>query len=113
MIKKRKKYAKCQKAARKKSEYDNSILLTLLAGRIIFYPMNKNNIAQIIKRIRQAENLRQVEVAEMLGSSQGHITHIETGRGMMSLDMFVALVSRLGYKAEIEDGKIAVYKKIG
>ena len=48
--------------------------------------MNKKQIGRNIQRIRQVQNITQAELAEMVHLSVVHISHIETGASMPSLD---------------------------
>ena len=49
-------------------------------------------IGQRIRRIRKAHGLSQEELAEKVGISTTHMSHIETGNTKLSLPVFVELL---------------------
>lgn len=53
-------------------------------------------IGQRIRKIRKARGLSQEELAEQVGISTTHMSHIETGNTKMSLSIFAALAAALG-----------------
>lgn len=57
--------------------------------------MNYFEIGQRIRRIRKAKNLSQEQLAEKIGISTTHMSHIETGNTKLSLPVFVAIAEVL------------------
>lgn len=57
--------------------------------------MNYYEIGQRIRRIRKAHRLSQEELAEKVGISTTHMSHIETGNTKLSLPVFVDIAQAL------------------
>lgn len=57
-------------------------------------------IGQRIRKIRKAYGLSQGELAEKVGISITHMSHIETGNTKLSLPVFAALVAALEVRAD-------------
>ena len=57
--------------------------------------MNYYEIGQRIRRIRKARRLSQEELAEKVGMSTTHMSHIETGNTKLSLPVFVNIARAL------------------
>lgn len=57
-------------------------------------------IGQRIRKIRKARGLSQEELAEEVGISVTHMSHIETGNTKLSLPVFVELSSVLEVRAD-------------
>lgn len=57
-------------------------------------------IGQRIRKIRKAQNLSQDELAEKVGISTTHMSHIETGNTKLSLPVFVNLASALDVRTD-------------
>lgn len=57
--------------------------------------MDYYKIGQRIRRIRKAHKLSQEELAEKVGISTTHMSHIETGNTKLSLPVFVAIAEAL------------------
>ena len=57
-------------------------------------------IGQRIRKVRKARGLSQEELAEKVGISTTHMSHIETGNTKMSLPIFAALASALETRAD-------------
>ena len=57
--------------------------------------MNYYEIGQRIRKYRKAHQLSQEELAERVGISATHMSHIETGNTKLSLPVLVALASVL------------------
>lgn len=57
--------------------------------------MNYYEIGQRIRRIRKAHGLSQEELAEKIGISTTHMSHIETGNTKLSLPVLVSIASVL------------------
>ena len=57
--------------------------------------MNYYAIGQKIRKIRKAHGLSQEELAEKVGSSTTHMSHIETGNTKLSLPVFVDIANAL------------------
>lgn len=53
--------------------------------------MNYFEIGQRIRKYRKAQNLSQEELAEKVGISVTHMSHIETGNTKLSLPVFVKM----------------------
>ena len=52
-------------------------------------------IGQNIRKLRMKQGLKQRELAERVNISSQHISHIETGRGQLSLPTLVAIANVL------------------
>ena len=57
--------------------------------------MNYYEIGQRIRKIRKAHGLSQEELAEKIGISTTHMSHIETGNTKLSLPVLVSIASVL------------------
>lgn len=57
-------------------------------------------IGQRIRKIRKARNLSQEDLAEKIGISTTHMSHIETGNTKLSLTVFVDLAEVLEVHAD-------------
>ncbi len=57
-------------------------------------------IGQRIRKIRKAHGISQEELAEKIGISTTHMSHIETGNTKLSLPVFVALSTALDVCAD-------------
>ena len=57
--------------------------------------MDYYEIGQRIRRIRKAHKLSQEELAEKVGISTTHMSHIETGNTKLSLPVFVYIAEAL------------------
>lgn len=62
--------------------------------------MNYYEIGQRIRKIRKANNLSQEQLAEMVGISTTHMSHIETGNTKLSLQVFVDIASALSVQTD-------------
>lgn len=62
--------------------------------------MNYYEIGQRIRKIRKANNLSQEQLAEEVGISATHMSHIETGNTKLSLQVLVALASTLSVQTD-------------
>lgn len=67
-------------------------------------------IGQRIRKIRKAHNLSQEELAEKIGISTTHMSHIETGNTKLSLPVFVDLAAALEVRTDelLYDDSLAV-----
>ncbi len=64
--------------------------------------MNYFEIGQRIRKYRKSNNLSQEELAEKVGISVTHMSHIETGNTKLSLPVLVEIAKELGiYTDEI------------
>ncbi len=54
-------------------------------------------LAKLLRSIREGEALTQAELAEMLGISKQHLSHIENGRKVVSPERAASWAARLGY----------------
>lgn len=57
--------------------------------------MDYYEIGQQIRKYRKAHGLSQEQLAELVGISVPHMSHIETGNTKLSLPVFVALANAL------------------
>lgn len=66
-------------------------------------------IGQRIRKIRKAHGLSQEELAEKVGISTTHMSHIETGNTKLSLPVFVELAEALDIRTDemLFDGEFA------
>lgn len=67
-------------------------------GRYLF--MNYYEIGQRIRRFRKAYNLSQEQLAEKIGISVTHMSHIETGNTKLSLPVFVDIADALSVRTD-------------
>lgn len=62
--------------------------------------MNYYEIGQRIRKFRKACNLSQEELAEKVGISTTHMSHIETGNTKLSLSVFVDIANALSIQTD-------------
>lgn len=62
--------------------------------------MDYYEIGQRIRKFRKARGLSQETLAEKIGISVTHMSHIETGNTKLSLPVFVEIVSALDIQAD-------------
>lgn len=62
--------------------------------------MNYYEIGQRIRKYRKACNLSQEKLAEIIGISPTHMSHIETGNTKLSLAVLVAISSALSVQID-------------
>jgi len=62
--------------------------------------MNYYEIGQRIRKFRKACNLSQEELAEKVGISTTHMSHIETGNTKLSLPVFVDIANALSVQTD-------------
>ena len=62
--------------------------------------MNYYEIGQRIRKCRKAQQLSQEELAEKIGISTTHMSHIETGNTKLSLPVLVALADELEVRTD-------------
>ncbi len=62
--------------------------------------MDYYKIGQQIRKIRRAHGLSQEELAEKVGISVPHMSHIETGNTKLSLPVFVDIANALEVRAD-------------
>lgn len=62
--------------------------------------MNYFEIGQRIRKFRKAYNLSQEQLAEKVGISTTHMSHIETGNTKLSLPVFVDIANALSVKTD-------------
>ena len=60
------------------------------------FGVNYYAIGQRIRKIRKAQNLSQEQLAEKIGISTTHMSHIETGNTKLSLPVLVDISTVLG-----------------
>ena len=63
--------------------------------------MNYFEIGQRIRKIRKAQNLSQEELAEKVGISTTHMSHIETGNTKLSLQVLVCIAEALEVSTDV------------
>lgn len=64
------------------------------------HTVNYYEIGQRIRKIRKANNLSQEQLAEKVGISITHMSHIETGNTKLSLPVFVAIAGALSVQTD-------------
>lgn len=62
--------------------------------------MNYYEIGQRIRKFRKAYNLSQEQLAEKVGISTTHMSHIETGNTKLSLPVFVDIANVLSVRTD-------------
>lgn len=62
--------------------------------------MNYYEIGQRIRKMRKAHDLSQEELAEKIGISTTHMSHIETGNTKLSLPVLVSISQALGVQTD-------------
>ena len=62
--------------------------------------MDYYEIGQKVRKIRKARGMSQEALAERIGISTTHMSHIETGNTKLSLPVFIALASALEVSAD-------------
>lgn len=62
--------------------------------------MNYFEIGQRVRRYRRAKGLSQEELAEKVGISSTHMSHIETGNTKLSLSVLVLLAAALEVRTD-------------
>ena len=62
--------------------------------------MNYFEIGQRIRKLRKAYNLSQEQLAERVGISTTHMSHIETGNTKLSLTVFVDIAKALSVQTD-------------
>ncbi len=62
--------------------------------------MNYYEIGQRIRKYRKACNLSQEQLAEKIGISTTHMSHIETGNTKLSLPVFVDIANTLSVQTD-------------
>ena len=64
-------------------------------------------IGQKIRKYRKAQGISQEQLAERIGVSVTHMSHIETGNTKLSLSVFVAIADSLNVRTDdlLSDGQ--------
>lgn len=62
--------------------------------------MDYYRIGQQIRKYRKAHNLSQEQLAELIGISVTHMSHIETGNTKLSLQVFVDIAKTLNVQTD-------------
>ena len=62
--------------------------------------MNYNKIGEKIRKYRKEKGISQEELAEKVGISVTHMSHIETANTKMSLPVLVSMAEALGVKTD-------------
>jgi transcriptional regulator with XRE-family HTH domain len=62
--------------------------------------INYYEIGQRIRKFRKAHNLSQEQLAEQIGISTTHLSHIETGNTKLSLPVFVKIAETLSIQTD-------------
>ena len=71
--------------------------------------MDYYQIGQRIRKTRRAHGLSQEELAELVGISTTHMSHIETGNTKLSLQVLVDIAVKLEVKTDdLLNGEIAI-----
>ena len=63
--------------------------------------MDYYEIGQRIRKIRKARGISQEQLAEMVGISTTHMSHIETANTKLSLPVFVAIATALEVQTDV------------
>ena len=63
--------------------------------------LNYREVGKRIRRYRRAKGLSQDNLAELIGMSQVHIGHIETGAVKMSLSALINIANALGVSPDV------------
>lgn len=79
--------------------------------------MDYYKIGERIRKYRKAQNMSQEELAEQVGISVTHMSHIETGNTKLSLPVFVSIASVLHVQTDslLKDephGKTAIINEL-
>jgi len=61
---------------------------------------DKEYIASVLKNARKRANMKQSQLAEMVGISEKHLSKIETGKNYPSLDNFLKMIQILNISYE-------------
>ncbi len=69
---------------------------------------DKEFIGKTIQTIRKKANFKQSELAEKIGISEKHLSKIETGKNLPSLDNFLKMAEILNFS--LEDFGVKSYK---
>ena len=79
------------------------------------YNAAMDSIANRIKTARKAKQLNQVELAERVGTDQGHISRIESGAKGASIEVLVTIAHELGMTISqlVGDDKRSAEKQYG
>ena len=64
--------------------------------------VDQKTIGAQIKRMRKAKGMTQEQLAEKTGVGITHISHIETGRSVPSLEMIIGFINAFGCSAKIQ-----------
>lgn len=71
--------------------------------------VDQKTIGAQIRRMRKAKGMTQEQLAEKAGVGVTHISHIETGRSVPSLEMIISFINAFGCSADellcVEVGK--------
>ena len=62
--------------------------------------MNYYEIGQRIRKVRKAKRLSQEQLAEQVGISTTHMSHIETGNTKLSIEVFAEICRALECRAD-------------
>jgi len=66
----------------------------------VIYVLDYYKIGQRIRKSRKAQGLSQEQLAEMVGISLPHMSHIETANTKLSLPVFADIAAVLGVSAD-------------
>lgn len=62
--------------------------------------VDQKTIGAQIKKMRKAKGMTQEQLAEKAGVGVTHISHIETGRSVPSLEMIISFINAFGCSAD-------------
>lgn len=66
--------------------------------------MTDLELASTIKRLREQQHLTQAELAELAGTTQGHISEYETGKKVPDWKTLIKLAVALKASVELTEG---------
>ena len=87
----------------------NKVILTLriciyntyvLKLGVDFVAIDYSDIGQRIKQKRPEKRLSQEKLAEQIGIGPSHMSHLESGKTVASMDVFITLCNALGCSAD-------------
>lgn len=62
--------------------------------------MDYKDLGKRLKAERKKKNITQEQLAEMVDCSSAHISHIETGNTIPSVEMLVTIINKLGISSD-------------
>ncbi len=62
--------------------------------------MDYKDLGKRLKVERKKKNITQEQLAEMVDCSSAHISHIETGNTIPSVEMLITIINKLGISSD-------------